>query len=71
MRQNPSAKDKPGARRVTWEPRKVEAVHEYDGVYFFPGGQMIITNPNLKHLVVVVEKETAAFGDQITLDYRC
>jgi hypothetical protein len=49
----------------------VEPVHEYDGVYFFPGGQMVITNPNLKHLVVVVEKETAAFGDQITLDYRC
>lgn len=61
----------PGARRVTWAPRRVAPVHEYDGVFFYPGGQMVITNPNLKHLVVVVEKETPERGDEIVMDYRC
>jgi hypothetical protein len=46
-------------------------VHEYDGVYFYPGGQMIVTNANLKHLVMVIEKETPEVGDEIILDYRC
>ena len=66
-----SAPDRPVARRVTWEPRRVDPIHEYDGVYFFPGGQMVITNPNLKHLVAIVEKDAPALGDHITLDYRC
>lgn len=71
MREKDTTLERPGARRVTWEPRRVEPIHEFDGVYFFPGGQMVITNPNLKHLVAIVEKDAPTLGDHITLDYRC
>lgn len=66
-----SPRSEPGARRVTWAPRKVEPAHEYDGVFFYPGGQMVITNPNLKHFIVIVEKDRPDSGDQVTVDYRC
>ena len=70
MNQATKREESPRARRVILEPRKAQPIHEYDGVFFFPGGQMIITNPNLKHFIAIVQKE-GTDGDQITLDYRC
>jgi hypothetical protein len=71
MSQRGTRGERPKARRVTLEPRKADPVHEYDGVYFYPGGQMVITNPNLKHFIAIVQKDTPEWADQITLDYRC